>query len=71
MTVEKETRALRCDGHFRKRSSSTDQQSLTPLQRARNLCLPETHDRKGGKGGKGGSSVRSPRYVTQGVLTVS
>lgn len=30
MTVERETKALRCDGHFRKRSSSTDQQSLTP-----------------------------------------
>jgi hypothetical protein len=60
MTVEKETRALRCDGHFRKRSSSTDQQSLTPLQRARNLCLPETHDRKGGKGGKVDHRLEAP-----------
>lgn len=49
MMVEKKTKALHCDRHFRKRSSSTDQQSLTPLSRARNLCLSETRDRKGGK----------------------
>jgi hypothetical protein len=69
MTVERgeEIKALRWDGHFRKRSSSTDQQSLTPLSRARNLCLPETHDRKGGKvDHRLEATVRNP-----GVLTVS
>jgi hypothetical protein len=69
MTVERgeEIKALRWDGHFRKRSSSTDQQSLTPLSRARNLCLPETHDRKGKKvEHRPEATARNP-----GVLTVS